>query len=89
MAKVECFSIDGVECWFYSQDHRPPHFHARKHGQWHFRVWFLRKEAAMLERMPGPRKRISKQDRKTLQQMAANHRAELLQEWEHKVKHDD
>jgi hypothetical protein len=89
MAKVACSSIEGVECWFYSQDHRPPHFHAKKGGQCHFRVWFLLRKAVMLERMPGPRKRISRQDRKALQHMAADYRAELLQEWERKVKYDD
>ena len=54
MGKVDCLSIDGVECWFWSQDHRPPHFHAKKPGEWHFRVWFLRKEGCMLERREGP-----------------------------------
>ena len=89
MAEVECFHIEGIKCWFWSQDHRPPHFHAKKCGEWHFKVWFQRKQAAMLERGPGPRGRISALDRRTLQQMAADHRAELLQEWERKVKHDD
>jgi len=89
MGEVECFHIEGVKCWFWSQDHKPPHFHSKKRGEWYFRVWFLRKQAAMLERRPGPRGRISALDRKALQQMAADHRAKLLQEWEQKVKHGD
>ena len=89
MGEVECFHIEGVKCWFWSQDHRPPHFHAKKRGEWHFRVWFLQREAMMLERQPGPRGRISAADRKALQQMVADHRAELLQEWERKVEYDD
>lgn len=89
MGEVGCFRIEGVKCWFWSQDHRPPHFHAKRRGEWHFRVWFLQKEVAMLERRPGSKGRISAQDKKTLQQMAAHHRAELLKEWEQKVKHDD
>lgn len=89
MAKVECFHIDGMECWFYSQDHRPPHFHARKRGQWHFRVWFLQSSDVMLERESGPRGHISAQDRRVLQREACVHRVELLQEWERKVRYDD
>jgi len=89
MGEVECFHIEGVKCWFSSQDHRPPHFHAKRRGEWHCRVWFQRKEADMLERKPWPRGRMSVPDRKALQQMAADHRAELLQEWERKVKYDD
>lgn len=89
MGKVDCFNLVGVECWFYSQDHRPPHFHAKKPGQWHFRVWFLQDSDAMLERETGPRGHLSASDRKALQQAASSHRAELLQEWERKVKHDD
>lgn len=89
MGDVDCFRIEGVKCWFSSQDHRPPHFHAKKRGEWHVRVWFLRKQEDMLERGPGPRGRISSLDRKTLLQMAADHRPALLEEWEQKVKHDD
>ena len=89
MGRVECFSIEGVTCWFWSQDHNPPHFHAKKRGVWHFRVWFLQTGDAMLERVSGPRGRISPDDRGMLRQMAAEHRAELLDEWERKVKYDD
>lgn len=89
MGKVDCFTIEGVTCWFWSQDHRPPHFHAKKRGQWHVRVWFLREETTMLEQMSELQGRISTHDRRTLQRMAAGHRDELLGEWERKVCHDD
>ena len=45
MSRVESFSVPGVECWFYSNDHRPPHFHARRRGEWSVRVFFLEEEA--------------------------------------------
>jgi hypothetical protein len=89
MGEVGCFHIEGIKCWFYSQDHRPPHFHAKRRGEWCFRVWFLEKQTAMLERRPGPKGRVSTEDRKILQRMATEHRDELLLEWERKVKHDD
>jgi len=89
MGKVTSFNIEGIYCWFNSQDHRPPHFHAKRRGKWHFRVWFLKAVGAMLERAEGPRGRISVKGRRLLQNMAALHRAELLQEWEQKVKYVD
>ena len=41
MAKLECFAIPGIELWFFSQDHSPPHFHAKRKGQWEVQVYFL------------------------------------------------
>lgn len=34
MPKVACFKIPGLSCWFWSNDHDPPHFHAKKEGEW-------------------------------------------------------
>jgi hypothetical protein len=87
MGKVTSIRIEGIDCWFYSQDHRPPHFHAKKRGEWHFKVWFLRSEGTMLERAKGPQGRITIRDKRLLQKMAALHRAELLKEWEQKVNY--
>ncbi len=41
MPIVESFQIAGCRCWFYSDDHRPAHFHARSPGEWEVRVYFL------------------------------------------------
>ena len=49
MGRVTAFELVGVECWFYSQDHRPPHFHARKRGKWHVKVLFMEAREAMIE----------------------------------------
>ncbi len=87
MGKVTSFNTEGIYCWFNSQDHRPPHFHAKRRGKWHLRVWFIKPEGAMLERAKELEGRISAKDRRLLQNMAALHRAELLQEWEQKVKY--
>jgi hypothetical protein len=85
MGKVSSFTIPGVDCWFYSHEHRPPHFHARRKGQWHVRVFFLMPESGMIEQVQGHASRMTKADRKALCEMAALHRAELLGEWEQKV----
>jgi hypothetical protein len=86
MGKVSCFKLDGVECWFNSQEHRPPHFHARKKGHWHVRVYFQKTKDDMIERATGPRERMSSKDANALTDMAERCRAELLKEWEKKVR---
>jgi hypothetical protein len=89
MGKVAAFELVGIECWFFSQDHRPPHFHARKPGRWHVRVYFLAPPAAMIERVRGPRARFPTRDARALCEAAEAHRAKLLVEWEAKVACDD
>lgn len=89
MGKLEAFGIEGVYCWFWSQDHRPPHFHAKQKGKWSCRVFFLRARAKMLEHDTHMPERMDKRHRKILCDMAEQHREELLREWERKVKCDD
>ena len=89
MGKVGSFTMAGVDCWFYSHEHRPPHFHARRKGLWHVRVFFLLPESDMIEQVRGPASRMAKTDRNALCKMAALHRAQLLGEWEEKVCCDD
>jgi hypothetical protein len=80
--KVACFSIAGLQLWFNSDDHLPPHFHAEKLGDWEVKVHFRRERAEMLEVVYGkPRPR----EVKKLQEQAEVHRVELLREWETKV----
>lgn len=38
MGRVQAFSIPGLDCWFPSLDHDPPHFHVRRPGEWEIRV---------------------------------------------------
>jgi hypothetical protein len=40
MGRIQCFEIAGCVCWFYSRDHRPPHFHVKRSGEWEIRVFF-------------------------------------------------
>lgn len=41
MGKADAFSIPGLDVFFYSSDHRPPHVHIRKAGEWEIRVYLL------------------------------------------------
>jgi hypothetical protein len=89
MSKVSSFTIAGIDCWFNSQDHRPPHFHARRKGQWHVRVFFLMPKSGMIEPVTRHLARMAKADRNALREMGAAHREELLGEWEEKVHHNE
>ena len=88
MGKVEAFNLPGIYCWFYSDDHRPPHFHAKKAGEWQVKVNFLLSEADMIE-CEWSKKSISGKHKRALIKMAVANRAVLLQEWEQKVNADD
>ena len=75
-----------MKLWFYSNDHEPPHFHAKRRGQWEFKVLFLEAAEDMFELVGAAKKKqMSKADREFLQEMVEAHRFEILREWEQKV----
>lgn len=83
MAKVDCFTIPGLYCWFWSNDHDPPHFHAKQDGKWEIKVKFAEGDDGMFVKKWG-----NSPSGKTLRQLKAavtRHRAALLAEWEAKV----
>jgi hypothetical protein len=83
MSKVECFQIPGLHCWFWSDDHDPPHFHVKRAGEWEIKVNFAEGEAEMFEQEWG--KVPSGKIRRRLKEAVTRHRAALLAEWEAKV----
>jgi len=87
MATLKSFAIAGLKLWFYPNDHEPPHFHAKRKGEWELRVSFLEKGEAMFEIKWRKSKKtaIPARDRKRLMEMVENHRLEILKEWEQKV----
>lgn len=86
MPRVECFEVPGLDLRFHSHDHRPAHFHARKPGEWEIRVFFLREPPAFAEEFVVTR--ISASTLRMLLERAAEHRAELLEEWSRGVGPD-
>lgn len=81
MATVRAFGVAGLKMWFWSLDHEPPHFHAKRDGEWEVKVHFLRASGEMMELVwadKNPPRRILRQ----LGRLAEEHRFELLQEWE-------
>jgi Domain of unknown function (DUF4160) len=86
MAKLTCLRIAGIQLWFYPNDHEPPHFHAKRRGEWEYKIHFLLGPGEMLELVWSKKKaQISKGDRQVLEQMVEDHRLEILREWEEKV----
>jgi hypothetical protein len=88
MGKVDAVSVRGLDLWFNSSDHLPPHFHARKPGCWEIRVYVLACTPGHLaftmkwpKRNAGPNRR----ERDHILAETLQHRAALLIEWEAKV----
>jgi hypothetical protein len=88
LGKVESFNLDGLDLFFNSHDHWPPHFHVRKPGQWEIRVFFLlcNQENGLnfQVKWPANAKISSKEKKQILDHVLAN-RSKLLSEWEAKV----
>ena len=79
MGKLSTFQVPGLDLWFYSNDHAPPHFHAEKSGHWQVRVNFLEGTTSVVYGSPRPN------ELKVLRKLATANRAALLAEWEQKV----
>ena len=81
MATVRAFTLDGLKLWFWSNDHDPPHFHAKRNGEWEVRVKFLHSEDEMIE-LKWSTGKVANKTIKALCKLAADNRAALLEEWE-------
>ena len=83
MPKVACFQLPGLFCWFWSDDHNPPHFHVKREGEWEIKVKFTEPDEKMFESIWGdePGAKILRQ----LKKMVREKREQLLAEWETKV----
>jgi hypothetical protein len=86
MPQVKCFEIDGIYCWFWSNDHDPPHFHAKKEGKWEIRVKFTQSDEDMFEHVRGcnPKGKTLRLLRETVKE----NREHLFAEWEASVQNE-
>lgn len=88
MAKLTSFSIAGLELFFNSLDHMPPHFHLKKLGEREIRVFFLEctKDHLSFEvKWPPKFHKLSGRIEKILLRLVLQHRVAILEEWESKV----
>ena len=82
MARVGAFEISGIYMWFPSGDHEPPHFHARRPGEWDAKVYIQSTAAEMIRVTRPPDGKIKGTDRKAILAGVEANRADLLAEWE-------
>lgn len=88
MGKVDAFSLAGVDLWFNSSDHLPPHFHASRRGEWEVRVFFLLCTERRIEwslKWKDRKRGTPQRALAELRDLSVKFRAELLAEWEAKV----
>ena len=88
MGKLDCFQLAGVELWFNSSDHEPPHFHARKPDRWEIRIFFGACTRTRLDfnvKFPATGSGPSGRERRGLLDLTLQHREALYAEWEVKV----
>jgi hypothetical protein len=84
--RLDAFTAPGLELWFNSDDHLPPHFHAENAGKWEVRVFFMRIPSEMFNvAWTTIRGRPKKRDLKALGRLTEEHRLALLDEWHAKV----
>ena len=85
MGKVECIAVAGLDLWFNSHDHLPPHLHVRRRGEYELRIYFLLCTTETLEydvkwgTEPPAKVRGERRD------LAVVNRVALTDEWERKV----
>lgn len=88
MAVVRAFQIPGLAIWFWSNDHEPPHFHAKRRGEWEVKVSFLLDRSEMIEVVwanePPSRRTLDE-----LTALAEGRRAALLTQWQELRQDDD
>jgi hypothetical protein len=81
MATVRAFEIPGLKLWFWSDDHEPPHFHAKRAGEWEVKVSFLVEPDEMIA-FCWVEKRPSSRDLNEITDLSEEHRVALLEQWE-------
>lgn len=88
MVKVENFYIHGLEAFFRSNDHHPPHFHVKKKGEWEIRVYILTSTEKLHYSVKFPKNKKqfpSSKEEKSILDFVIKNREKLYLDWEAKV----
>ena len=81
MATVQAFQVSGLKMWFWSNDHEPPHFHAKRSGEWEVKVSFMLGPDDMIE-IKWSEKEVPAKTLKNLRSKAERYREDLLAQWQ-------
>lgn len=89
MGKIGGFNLNGLEAFFQSGDHRPPHFHVKKKGEWEIRVYIATTTKSNLDysfKFPkNNSKTIDSKEKEKIINFVINKRESLLVDWETQV----
>ena len=89
MGRVGGFNLNGLEAFFRSNDHRPPHFHIKKKGEWEIRVYIITTQKNSFDysfKFPkNGSKKISSKEKKEIIKFVIKNRESLLLSWEEQV----
>lgn len=85
MGKVSCLQLAGLDCWFNSSDHLPPHYHVGKRGEWEIRIYVRTTTASDLDYDVKWGKAPAARVLREIRDLTVEKRVELLEEWEKKV----
>ena len=86
VGKVDAFAVEGLELWFWFDDHIPPHFHVKKAGDWEIKVHVLETTAHDLSFEVKWGKGPSGKLQSGLAKEVAKHRDALYTEWLQKTR---
>lgn len=89
LGKIEYFSPQGLQAFFRSNDHRPPHFHVKKAGMWEVRVYILTSSKNGLDysfKFPKNNSAsLSSKEKKAILGFVTSNREKLLSDWSDQV----
>lgn len=89
VGKVDALVLEGLDLWFNSSDHLPPHLHARRRGEWEIRVYFLLcTDDELVFDCKWAKKNPSAKALARIRKAVVECRVELLREWEQKVSRE-
>ena len=77
--------MTGLDLWFNSHYHPPPHFHARRPGMWEIRIYFSTCTLRRVDYDLKWRRSPTGSELRMLVENAVRHRDALAKEWETKV----
>ena len=89
MGKIEEFSLKGLQAFFRSSDHHPPHFHVKKAGRWEIRVYILTSSKNGLDySFKFPKNKsvsLTSKEEKAILGFVTSNREKLLLDWSTQV----
>jgi hypothetical protein len=89
LGRIEEFNLQGLQAFFRSHDHRPPHFHVKKAGMWEIRVYILTSSKNGLDySFKFPKNKsvtLSSKEEKAILHLITSNREKLLLDWHTQV----